>query len=90
MNMLLARIVMIAKQIISDFISKNPARNSVTMVASSLLWSRPEHVSTPSMSRAPHRIREFFLEKTSLGDSSSARHEKRMYRDTSIHRERAL
>jgi hypothetical protein len=53
MNMLLARIVMIAKQIISDFISKNPARNSVAMVASSLLWSRPEHVSTPSMSRAP-------------------------------------
>jgi hypothetical protein len=32
MNTLLARIVMIAKQTMSDFISKNPARNSAAMV----------------------------------------------------------
>lgn len=90
MNMLLARIVMIAKQIMSDFISKNPARNSAAMV--------PPPSSGRDLNMFPlhrrheplHRIGEFFLEKASRGYSSSARHERRIYRDTSIHHERAL
>jgi hypothetical protein len=90
MNMLLARIVMIAKQIMSDFISKNPDRNSAAMV-SPFFPDRDLNMFPLHRCHEPlHRIREFLLEKTSLGDSSSARHEKRMCRDTSIHHERAL
>jgi hypothetical protein len=90
MNMLLARIVMIAKEIMSDLISKNPARNSVAMVPPPFsgrdLNSFPLHRRHEPL----RRIGEFFLEKTSLGDSSSAHHERRMCRDTSILHEPSL
>jgi len=87
MNMLLARIVMIATQVMSDFISINPVRNSAVM-ASPSFSGRDLNIFPLHRHHEPlHRIRAFFLEKTSLGDSSSARHERRMCRDTSILRD---
>lgn len=90
MNMLLARIVMIAKQIMSDLISKNPARNSAAMVPPPFSGTDLNIFPLPRRHEPLHRIREFFLEKTSLGDSSSVLHERRMCRDTSIHHEPSL
>jgi hypothetical protein len=67
MNMLLARIVMIAKQIMSDLISKNPARNSAAMVPPPFS-GRDLNIFPLHRRHEPlHRIGEFFLEKTSLG-----------------------
>jgi hypothetical protein len=72
MNMLLARIVMIAKQITSDLISKNPARNSAAMVPPPFSGRDLNISPLHRRHEPPHRIGEFFLEKTSVGDSSSA------------------
>ncbi len=90
MNTLLARIVMIAKQTMSDFISKNPARNSAAMVPPPFSGTGLNMFPLHRRHEPLHKIVEFFPERTSLSDSSSAHHERRMYRDTSIHHERAL
>jgi hypothetical protein len=50
--MLLARIVMIAKQVMSDLMSNNPARNSVAMVPPSFSGN-DLNTFAPSTSRAP-------------------------------------